>query len=154
LNPAQGGLDNSKDDHDDAGHGPADKDAECDTEQGPHEALAGKEAAAAIVVGSTRIEAAISPCDKRKNSSGSEKGSGDGSGDNVFGRDRGDKVRDKVRDRVKDRVKDALKGVHAKDTTNSRVHSREKEVDDDIKHGGRGEVGRSEKKVVIECGML
>jgi hypothetical protein len=33
--PAQVGLDDAKDYHDDAGHGPVDKDAECDTEKGP-----------------------------------------------------------------------------------------------------------------------
>jgi hypothetical protein len=34
--PAQVGLDNAKDDQHDAGHGPADSDAEYDTEKGPN----------------------------------------------------------------------------------------------------------------------
>jgi hypothetical protein len=65
-------LDNAKDDRDNAGDGPADKDAECDTEKGPEEPLIGKEAAA-IVVGRTRIEAAGLSGDERNKSSGSEK---------------------------------------------------------------------------------
>jgi hypothetical protein len=127
-NPTKVGLDHAQDDREDAGHGPADKDTECDTEKEPEERSIGKEAAA-IVVGLTRIEAAGATSDKRNDSSDSEKGCGDDGNGSVF-----------IRDHREDKRIDALKSVHAKDAADNRVYSREKEVDNDIDHGERIEV--------------
>ena len=115
-------MNNTKYDHDHAGHGPADKDAECDAEKEPEEPSIGKEAAA-IVVDLTSIEAAGIAGKKRNHGSGSEEGRGNDSNDSVFG------------DHRRNKIKDALKVLYAKDTTDNRVRSREKEADYDIKHG-------------------